>query len=73
MNKIPKCTRKMIPLVKAIKKPSKRDSNDNKLKILNNKPNVRSFGNDITNIIKNKEIKITKKSVSCNEKVNKYL
>ena len=67
MNKIPKCTRKMIPLAKVIKKPSKRDSNDNKLKILNNKPNVRSFGSDITNLIKNK------KSVSCNEKVNKYL
>jgi len=67
MNKIPKCSKKMIPLAKVIKKPSKRDSNINKLKIINNKPNVRSFGNDITNLIKNK------KSVSCNEKVNKYL
>ena len=54
MNKIPKCSKKMIPLAKVIKKPSKRDSNINKLKIINNKPNVRSFGNDITNLIKNK-------------------
>ena len=67
MNKIPKCSKKMIPLAKVIKKPSKRDSNINKLKIINNKPNVRSFGSDITNLIKNK------KSVSCNEKVNIYL
>ena len=69
MNKIPKCSRKMVPLSKETKKINK-GLNINKIKILTNKPKTRSFGKDITNITKNKDIKLPKKSSSCNEKVN---
>ena len=67
MNKIPKCSKKMIPMIKTKTKKSNNQLNYNKIKISVTK----SFGNDITNIIKNKEIKISKKSSSYNEKVSK--
>ena len=63
MNKIPKCSRKMNPMVNT--KKSNNQLNFNKIKISSTK----SFGTDITNMVKNKVIKITKKSSSCNEKV----
>jgi len=65
MNKIPKCTRKMIQKQKVNKNQNK-ELNFHKIKILNTK----SFGNDITNMVKNKASNIVKKSSSCNEKVN---
>jgi len=65
MNKIPKCSKKMIPIIKS--KKSNNQLNYNKNNILST---TKSFGNDITNIIKNKK---TKKSSSCNEKVSKYI
>lgn len=69
MNKIPKCSRRMIPKMKANKK-SNDGLNINKLKILKNKSNTKSFCSDITNLSKNKEINTTKKSSSFNAKVN---
>ena len=65
MNKIPKCTQKMIPKLKVNKNQNK-ELNFHKIKILNTK----SFGNDITNLVKNRAYNIVKKSSSCNEKVN---
>ena len=65
MNKIPKCTQKMIPKLKVNKNQNK-ELNFHKIKILNTK----SFGNDITNFVKNRAYNIVKKSSSCNEKVN---
>ena len=64
MNKIPKCTRKMISKQNMNKNQNK-ELNFHKIKILNTK----SFGNDITNMVKNRALKIVKKSSSCNEKV----
>jgi hypothetical protein len=77
MNKIPKCNinKKILPL--KITKNSKKKSVGGKMKIklLSNQPIIKSFGRDITNISKNKDInKVTKKSSSLNERVsiNKY-
>lgn len=64
MNKIPKCTRRMIPKQKVNINQNK-ELNLRKINILN----TRSFGNDITNMVKNRALKIVKKSSSCNEKV----
>ena len=55
----------MIPKQKVNKNQNK-ELNFHKIKILNTK----SFGNDITNMVKNKASNIVKKSSSCNEKVN---
>jgi hypothetical protein len=64
MNKIPKCTRKKIPKQNMNKNQNK-ELNFHKIKISNTK----SFGNDITNMVINRALKIVKKSSSCNEKV----
>ena len=61
MNKIPKCTKKMIPIIKANRKNNK-ESNFTKIKVLTVKSISNSFGKDITNIVKNKE-NITKKNL----------
>ena len=68
MNKIPKCSQKMIPKLKVNKNQNK-ELNFHKIKILNTK----SFGNDITNMVKNRAYKVVKKSSSCNEKVNNII
>ena len=60
MKKVPRCSKKMIPLAKEAKKLTK-GLHINKLNIL------------ITNINKNKENKIAKKSSSCREKVIKNI
>ena len=70
MKKVPRCSKKMIPLAKEAKKLTK-GLHINKLNILQTK--ARSFGTDITNINKNKENKIAKKSSSCREKVIKNI
>ena len=76
MNKIPKCnTKKMAPL--KINKKTNKESvcGKMKMKILSNKSIMRNFGQDITNLSKNKDnkdtIRITKKSSSYNDKVSK--
>ena len=69
MNKIPKCTKKMIPIIKANRKNNK-EPNFTKIKVLTVKSISNSFGKDITNIVKNKT---KKKSSSVNEKVNNVL
>lgn len=79
MNKIPKCnnTKKLAPL--KINKKTNKESvcGKMKMKILSNKSIMRSFGQDITNLSKNKDNKenfrIPKKSSSCNDKVSKKL
>lgn len=72
MNKIPKCTKKMIPIIKANRKNNK-ETNFTKIKVLTVKSISNSFGKDITNIVKNKENITKKKSSSVNEKVNNVL
>ena len=68
MNKIPKCTSKNNPLVKANKKVNK-IPNNNRLNIITNKTTTRSYSNNSTNLINNKEIKLTKKTSNFNKKV----
>lgn len=70
MNKIPKCKTKKINQLKLDKKQSK-ESARGKMKIVSNKSITRSFGQDITNYVKIKDIqKLPKKSSSCNNKVS---
>ena len=79
MNKIPKCNnnninnnKKIIPL--KINKKSNKESvcGKMKMKILSNKSMVKTISHDATNLSKNKKnnIKINKKSSSCNDKVS---
>lgn len=71
MNKIPKCKTKKINPLKLDKRPNKESIKGKmKMKIVTNKSITRSFGQDITNFVKLKDIqKIPKKSSSCNNKV----
>ena len=80
MNKIPKCNnKKLIPL--KVNKINKKPNNESvcgkmKMKILSNKSKIRSFGQVLTNLSKNKDnIRKEKKSSSYNDKVrnNIYL
>lgn len=72
MNKIPKGNNKKLISLKINKKSNKESvSGKMKTKILSNKTIIRTFGQDITNISKNKENNlIPKKSSSCNDKVS---
>lgn len=73
MNKIPKCkTKKLNPL--QITKKSNKICGREKMKIFVNKSVTRSFGQNITNFTKIKDIqKIPKKSSSYNNKVSKII
>jgi len=72
MNKIPKCNNKKVIPLKINKRPQKEcicGCVKMKTKIHSNKTIIRSFGQDITNLVKNIENhKQTKKSSSYNEK-----
>ena len=72
MNKIPKGNNKKLISLKINKKSNKESiSGKMKTKILSNKTIIRTFGQDITNMSKNKENNlIPKKSSSCNDKVS---
>ena len=72
MNKIPKGNNKKLISLKINKKSNKESiSGKMKTKILSTKTIIRTFGQDITNISKNKENNlIPKKSSSCNDKVS---
>ena len=73
MNKIPKCSRKLIPVIKPKNKKSNKAPNINKIKILPDKKiTKKSFDNDNITLVQSKEIKIKKKCSSCNERVNIY-
>ena len=74
MNKIPKCSRKFIPVIKPKNKKSNKAPNINKIKLLQEKQiTKKSFDNDNITLVQSKEVKIKKKCSSCNERVNIYL
>ena len=74
MNKIPKCSRKLIPVLKTKNKKSNKAPNINKIKLITDKQiTKKSFDNDNITLVQSKEFKIKKKCSSCNERVNIYL
>ena len=71
MNKIPKCSRKLIPTINPKNKKSNKAPNINKIKILtDNSLTKKSIANDNISLVQRKETQIKKKCSSCNERVN---
>ena len=70
MNKIPKCSRKLIPTINPKNKKSNKAPNINKIKILTDDSlTKKSIANDNISL-QSKETQIKKKCSSCNERVN---